>query len=372
MIRLDALTKHYGDGAARRAALDGVALSIDEGELVAVLGPSGSGKSTLLGIVGGLDRDYAGRVEVFGKDLRELADADLSRLRGERIGFVFQAFHLLPHLSVLDNVLAPALFAADGGALRARGLSLLDRLGLADRAGDTPAHLSGGQRQRVAIARALLRRPALLLCDEPTGNLDAETGARTIELFRDLHREGGLTIVAVTHEERLAVAATRTLQLRDGEDRVRLASLWQLVRRDLSRTRGPLFQSGFGIAAGTAALIFFLALGLGVRAVLLGEVFPIDQVELEPPKGQDPGLIGLLLGGGAPAGVPEADVARLAALPGVAGVYPKLRFAFPSSARGGKEIFGHDVGTSELVGDGIDPALVHGDTFGEAFADPLD
>ena len=152
---------------------------------------------------------------------------------------------------------------------------------------------------------------------------------------------------------------------------MKLASLWQLVRRDLSRTRGPLFQSGFGIAAGTAALIFFLALGLGVRAVLLGEVFPIDQIELEPPKEQDPGLIGLILGGGTPAGVPEADAARLAALPGVAGVYPKLRFAFPSSGRGGKEIFGHDVGTSELVGDGIEPALVQRDTFGEAFSDPL-
>jgi putative ABC transport system ATP-binding protein len=217
LVRTDALTKHYGDGPARRAALDGVALSIDEGELVAVLGPSGSGKSTLLAVLGGLDRAYAGRVQVFGEDLAALGDRALSRLRGERIGFVFQAFHLLPHLSVLDNVLAPALFARDGGALPARALSLLDRLGLEGRAGDTPARLSGGQRQRVAIARALLRRPSLLLCDEPTGNLDAETGARTIDLFRDLHREGGLTVVAVTHEERLAAIATRTLALRDGK-----------------------------------------------------------------------------------------------------------------------------------------------------------
>jgi putative ABC transport system ATP-binding protein len=217
LVRAEGLVKHYGDGPARRAALDGVALSIAEGELLAILGPSGSGKSTLLGVVGGLDRDYQGTVEVFGKDLRRLGDPALSRLRGERIGFVFQAFHLLPHLSVLDNVLAPALFAEGGADLPARALSLLDRLGLAGRAGDTPAHLSGGQRQRVAIARALLRRPALLLCDEPTGNLDAETGARTIELFRDLHREGGLTLVAVTHEERLAGVATRTLSLRDGK-----------------------------------------------------------------------------------------------------------------------------------------------------------
>jgi hypothetical protein len=131
--------------------------------------------------------------------------------------------------------------------------------------------------------------------------------------------------------------------------------------------------SGFGIAAGTAALVFFLALGLGVRAVLLGDVFPIDQIELEPPKAADPGLLGLLLGGNAaPAGIPEADVDKLRAVPRVAAVYPKLRFAFPSSGRGGKEIFGYDVGTSELVGDGIDPALVRGERVASAFVDPLD
>jgi putative ABC transport system ATP-binding protein len=216
-IRVDALTKHYGDGPARRAALDRVTLDVEEGELLAVLGPSGSGKSTLLGVVGGLDRDYEGRAEVFGKDLRKLDDAELSRLRGERIGFVFQAFHLLGHLSVLDNVLAPALFDHASGDHRPRAMELLDRLGLQGREGDTPSRLSGGQRQRVAIARALLRKPSLLLCDEPTGNLDVETGERTIDLFRELHAEGGLTVVAVTHEERLAAVATRTVLLRDGK-----------------------------------------------------------------------------------------------------------------------------------------------------------
>jgi putative ABC transport system ATP-binding protein len=216
LIAIEGLSKHYGDGPARRAVLSSVTLSVDPGEFVAVLGPSGSGKSTLLGIVGGLDRDHEGRVTVFGEDLRSLSDRALSRLRGERIGFVFQAFHLLPHLSVIDNVLAPALFAGDAASLHPRALDILDRLGLADRAADVPARLSGGQRQRVAIARALLRKPSLLLCDEPTGNLDAETGARTIDLFRDLHAAGGLTVVAVTHEERLARAATRTLSLREG------------------------------------------------------------------------------------------------------------------------------------------------------------
>ncbi len=219
-LRIEGLVKRFGEGQARRPALDGVELSVDEGELVAVLGPSGSGKSTLLGIAGGLDRDYEGKVEVLGKDLRALGDRELSALRGASIGFVFQAFHLLGHLTVIENVLAPALFAGDAGdagGLPARAAALLDRLGLGDRANDVPPQLSGGQRQRVAIARALLRKPRLLLCDEPTGNLDAETGARTVELFRELHREQELTIVAVTHEERLAKVATRTVHIRDGK-----------------------------------------------------------------------------------------------------------------------------------------------------------
>ncbi len=216
LVRTQNLRKIYGEGPGQRAALAGVSIQVDEGELVAVLGPSGSGKSTLLGIVGGLDRAFEGTVEVFGQDLRTLDDRALSRLRGDHIGFVFQAFHLLPHLSVLDNVLAPALFAEGGPSQRDRALEVLGRLGMADRAADTPARLSGGQRQRVAIARALLRKPKLLLCDEPTGNLDAETGASTIELLRELHREQGLTVIAVTHEERLAKAATRTLALCDG------------------------------------------------------------------------------------------------------------------------------------------------------------
>lgn len=217
MIRATALRKLYGDARARRAALDGLDFSVEPGELVAVLGPSGSGKSTLLAVLGGLDRTYEGRVELFGNDLRGMGDAALARLRGARIGFVFQAFHLLTHLSVIDNVLAPALFTEAAADLRPRALELLDRLGLADRRDDTPAELSGGQRQRVSIARALLRKPELVLCDEPTGNLDAETGERTIELFRELHREEKLTIVAVTHEERLARAATRTVRLRAGK-----------------------------------------------------------------------------------------------------------------------------------------------------------
>jgi hypothetical protein len=157
---------------------------------------------------------------------------------------------------------------------------------------------------------------------------------------------------------------------------VRLATLRTLLARDLRRARGPLASSAFGLAAGTAALVFFLALGLGVRAVLLGDVFPIDQVELEPPKAADPGLLALVAGTAMPPGIPPGDVEKLRALPGVGAVFPKLRLAFPLSARGGKEIFGFEVGTSELVGDGLDPALVAGEAglaagVAAAFVDPL-
>jgi len=153
---------------------------------------------------------------------------------------------------------------------------------------------------------------------------------------------------------------------------VKLASLVRLVRRDLSRARRALSGSAFGIAAGTATLVFFLALGLGVRAVLLGEVFPLDRIELEPPKAKDPGLLGLLLGGGGPSGIPPEHVAELAALPNVERVLPKLSFAFPASGRGGRELLGHDVGSSELPGDGIDPSLASADVKGGLFVDPLD
>lgn len=215
IVVAEGLRKVYGDGQGARAALDGVSLTVERGELLVILGHSGSGKSTLLGVAGGLDRTYEGKVSLFGQDVAGLSDKALARLRGRRIGFVFQAFHLLGHLSVLDNVLAPTLFDPDHEDRSERALSVLDRLGIKDRALDLPAQLSGGQRQRVAIARALLQSPDLLLCDEPTGNLDVETGERTIGLFRELH-EDGLTILAVTHEERLANAGTRVIRLKDG------------------------------------------------------------------------------------------------------------------------------------------------------------
>lgn len=217
-IRAEQVSRVHDAGKGTRKALSNVDFVVEQGEFVAVLGPSGSGKSTLLAIIGGLDRGYQGKVLLWGQDIGVMSDSELARLRGKRIGFVFQHFHLLPHLSVLDNVTTPALFDpdADRTNVTARAKELLGRLGIGDRSGDTPAELSGGQRQRVAIARALLRKPELLLCDEPTGNLDAETGAQTIALFEELYKNEGLTIVAVTHEERLARVASRVVRLHDG------------------------------------------------------------------------------------------------------------------------------------------------------------
>jgi len=211
------LRKRYGDGDGVRAALDGVSLTVDAGEFVAVLGPSGCGKSTLLGILGCLDQSFDGDLSLFGRDVRAMGDVERARLRGERIGFVFQAFHLLGHLSALDNVLAPTLFAVadERDRLTARAEALLAEVGLEGRGSDMPNTMSGGERQRLAIARALLMEPELLLCDEPTGNLDLTTGRQVTDIFRKLN-EDGLTIVAVTHEEQLALAATRTVQLRAG------------------------------------------------------------------------------------------------------------------------------------------------------------
>ncbi len=217
IVKATDLRRVYGSGPAARSAVDGVSLELLPGEVVLVFGPSGCGKSTLLAILGGLDRSYQGRLELFGQDVSTLGDGALSELRGRRIGFVFQAFHLLPELSVLENVTAPSLFghAAHADVVR-RGREVLERVGLLDRAEARPPELSGGQRQRVAIARALFREPELLLCDEPTGNLDRRTGEQIIELFAELHRELGTTMLVVTHEDRMKRLATRTLDMLDG------------------------------------------------------------------------------------------------------------------------------------------------------------
>ncbi len=217
------LVRRYGTGGDGRVALDGVSLTLDRGELVAVLGTSGSGKSTLLHVLGALDRDYAGEVRLDGHELRTLSDRDAAALRQRMLGFVFQSFHLVPTWTVRDNVALPASFAPSPVPHLARRVDeVLARVGLAGRGDDLPTSLSGGQRQRVAIARALVTEAPVLLCDEPTGSLDADTGAAVLELFRELHRERGITVVVVTHEERVTAIARRVVRIEAGrvtEDR---------------------------------------------------------------------------------------------------------------------------------------------------------
>jgi putative ABC transport system ATP-binding protein len=216
VIRARDIVKQYTDGDGTEVrVLDGLSLEVEQGDFVAVVGPSGSGKSTLLHLLGGLDVHYQGDVEVAGVKLAGLKDKELARFRNQHVGFVFQSFHLIPNLSAVENVLMPSHFGAANLEARKRAESLLDRVGLLAKKDRSPVRLSGGERQRVAIARALFTGPKLLLCDEPTGNLDAATGAGVISLFEELHREG-LTLLAVTHEDRMSSAARRVLRLKEG------------------------------------------------------------------------------------------------------------------------------------------------------------
>ncbi len=216
MISAKGLVKKFADGdGGTLTVLDGADFSLQKGEFVAVTGRSGSGKSTLLHILGGLDADYGGDVTVAGTHLTGLKDQALAKFRNEKVAFVFQSFHLVQGLSAADNVALPAFFGGASGDERGRALAALDRVGLKAKADRAPAQLSGGERQRVAIALALFAKPELLLCDEPTGNLDGTTGSDVIALFKELHQEG-LTLLAVTHEERMSAAAQRVVQLKEG------------------------------------------------------------------------------------------------------------------------------------------------------------
>ncbi|MEZ4435009.1 MAG: ABC transporter ATP-binding protein [bacterium] len=218
MIRLTDVQKSYPGTAASEYALRGVSLTIDEGELVAIVGTSGSGKTTLLNIIGGLDRAYAGRVEVLGHDLAALSDAALSDVRNREIGFIFQHFSLLDHLDAVENVLLPARFTRGKAGGRSGGHGRwrrCDRSGSGRSCIERPTNLSGGQKQRVAIARALLFKPRLLLCDEPTGSLDTVTGEQIIRTFQRLNEEG-YTVVIITHESRVSDACRRIVRIEDG------------------------------------------------------------------------------------------------------------------------------------------------------------
>ena len=217
LISLQRVSRIYDMGHISVPALDDVSLDIHDGEFVAIVGPSGSGKSTMMHILGCLDRPTAGSYVLAGTPVATLDDDGLARLRSQTIGFVFQSYNLLPRTTALDNVATPLLYQGVGRSERARrALAALERLGLADRVGHEPTELSGGQQQRVAVARALVTEPALILADEPTGNLDSHSGADVLALFRELHRSGR-TIVLITHDSEVADAADRQIHLRDGQ-----------------------------------------------------------------------------------------------------------------------------------------------------------
>ncbi len=219
MIRLRGVAKSFRDAGVEVPVLRGVDLDVAAGEMVAIVGPSGSGKSTLLYVAGALDRDFTGEAVVADVALAGLSPAARADLRNRAVGFVFQAFNLLPGISAVENVMLPGLLRRGArqpvATIRARAADALDKVGLADKADQPPARLPGGERQRVAIARALFAGPSVLLADEPTGNLDAVTGEGIIRLFADL-AAAGLTVLVVTHEERVSRAASRVLHLAEG------------------------------------------------------------------------------------------------------------------------------------------------------------
>ncbi|HKE27388.1 MAG TPA: ABC transporter ATP-binding protein [Bryobacteraceae bacterium] len=215
MIEVRAVTKSINTGTHRVDILKGIDLDIPRGQFAAIMGPSGSGKSTLLGLLAGLDSPTSGRIILDGEDITELSEDQMALVRGRKIGFVFQSYHLLPTLTAEENVLLP-MELAGLEAERARARELLERVGLKGRFDHYPVQLSGGEQQRVALARAFALRPPILLADEPTGNLDSATGRVVLDLLLELNREEGCTLVLVTHEQALADCAGRRIVLRDG------------------------------------------------------------------------------------------------------------------------------------------------------------
>ena len=215
LIEIEDVVKIYRMGSVEVHALNGVSLRVDEGEFAAIMGASGSGKTTLMNIIGCLDLPTGGSYFLDGVDVRRLNDNELAAIRNRKIGFVFQSFNLIPRSTAVHNVEMPLIYAGITSGRRERALAALDSVGLADRARHQPSELSGGQQQRVAIARALVTEPALLLADEPTGNLDSESSQEIMRLLQELNEEGR-TVVLITHEDEVAAFARRVVRLKDG------------------------------------------------------------------------------------------------------------------------------------------------------------
>jgi putative ABC transport system ATP-binding protein len=215
MISLNNVTKTVRSGTADLTILSDVTLSIPDGQFVALTGASGSGKSTLLGLIAGLDSPSSGRISIDGDEITELSEDALADIRSEKIGFIFQSFHLIPSLTAFENILIPIEIRGTKDA-KERAEELLEEVGLTNRGHHYPPELSGGEQQRVAIARAFANRPKILLADEPTGNLDSKNGAHIFELMTGMHRQNDVTLVLVTHDHQLASGAQRQVVLRDG------------------------------------------------------------------------------------------------------------------------------------------------------------
>ena len=215
MIEVSHISKTFQKDTVEVQVLRDISVTIEEGEFVSIMAPSGMGKSTLLNILGCLDKSTEGTYVLDGVPVHDMDDDELSRIRNEKIGFVFQSFHLLPRMTAWENVTLPLVYGDTNSNMKARAVQVLESMGLADRVDHLPRELSGGQQQRVAIARALINNPRIILADEPTGNLDSSSGEEVIRIFRQLHA-GGVTLVVVTHDMDVALQADRTIQMKDG------------------------------------------------------------------------------------------------------------------------------------------------------------